>query len=293
MSAVSEILTPRYRRFLKMRLPKASLIVWLCASWLLLMLFVAIFVPFIAPYGFADQSLLNRLKPPVFAGGNWSFLFGTDHLGRDVLSRLLYSIRTSVLIALMGTLIGASIGTLMGFLAAHFRGRVDDAVMILVDFQASVPYLIIALAVLAFLGNSFSLFIVIVGFFGWEVYARLARGLVISINSQGYAGAIRTLGVAPWRIYLLHVLPNILSVLVVQITLNFPDIILLETSLSFLSLGVQPPETSLGLTLGEGRSYIATACWIALPAGIVIFLTTLSISILGDWLRDILNPQER
>jgi len=211
-------------------------------------------------------------------------------LGRDVLSRLIYAIRTSVLIAFFGTLIGASVGTLIGFLAAHFRGWVEDAVMVLVDFQASMPFLIIALAVLAFLGNSFWLFLVVVGLYGWETYARLARSLVLQANVQGYAFAIRTLGVHPVKIYVRHVLPNILSILVVQVTLNFPELILLETSLSFLGLGVQPPQTSLGLMLGEGRNYLATAWWMGIPAGIVIFLTTLSVSLVGDWLRDRLDP---
>ena len=132
-----------------------------------------------------------------------------------------------------------------------------------------------------------------IGLFGWESYARIARGLVISANGQGYAFAIRSLGVHPAKVYWQHVLPNMLSVIMVQITLNFPEIILLETSLSFLGLGVQPLGTSLGLLLGEGRNYIATAWWIGVPAGVVIFLTTLSISLLGDFIRDWLDPNLR
>jgi peptide/nickel transport system permease protein len=266
---------------------RLSPVMLLCLAWLAIMVFAAIFADVLAPYGYADQSLLHRLKPPVFLkGGTTAHLLGTDGLGRDVFSRLFFAIRTSVVIALVGTSIGAVLGTVAGMVAAHFRGWVDDVIMVLVDFQASVPFLIIALAVLAFFGNSFVLFLFMVGLFGWETYARLARGLVLSTNGQGYAFAIRTLGVHPAKVYLKHVLPNIASVLVVQVTLNFPDIILLETSLSFLGLGVQPPATSLGLMLGEGRNYISTAWWIGIPAGFVIFLTTLSISLLGDWVRD-------
>jgi peptide/nickel transport system permease protein len=265
---------------------RSSPVLILCVGWLALMTFIAIFADVIAPYGYAEQSLLRRLKPPVFWGGTSDYILGTDALGRDLLSRLFYAIRTSLVIALAGTVIGATVGTLAGIIAAHFKGWVDDVVMVLVDFQASVPFLIVALAVLAFLGNSFVLFLFMVGLFGWETYARLARGLVLSANGHGYAFAIRTLGVHPARVYLRHVLPNIISVLVVQLTLNFPDLILLETSLSFLGLGIQPPGTSLGLMLGEGRNYIATAWWIGLPAGFVIFLTTFSISLLGDWVRD-------
>jgi len=265
-------------------------LILLCIAWLMLILAVAIGADYLAPFAYTEQSLLNRLKPPAFLGGDPKYLLGTDGLGRDVLSRLIYATRMSVLIAIVGSMIGATVGTLLGFLAAHFRGIVEDIVMVFVDFQASMPFFIIALAVLAFFGNNFELFLVVVGLYGWEVYARLTRSLVLQANGQGYAFAIRTLGVHPIRIYARHILPNILSVLIVQVTLNFPELILIETSLSFLGLGIQPPQTSLGLMLGEGRNYLATAWWTGIPAGIVIFLTTLSISLVGDWLRDKLDP---
>jgi peptide/nickel transport system permease protein len=269
---------------------RPPLVIGLCISWLVLIVFAAIFAEFIAPYGYAEQSLLKRLKPPSFMEGLPEYFLGTDNLGRDVLSRVIYAMRTSILIALMGTVIGATVGTLMGIIAAHFRGWVDDVIMMLVDFQASIPFLIVALAVLAFFGNNFVLLVVLIGLFGWDGYARIARGLVLSTNGQGYAFAIRTLGVHPAKVYWRHVLPNMMGIIMVQVTLNFPEIILLETSLSFLGLGVQPPGTSLGLLLGEGRNYLATAWWTGIPAGVVIFLTTLAISLLGDWLRDKLDP---
>jgi len=267
-----------------------GIIIWLCLGWLVLVVLVAIFADVLAPYAYTEQSLLSRLKPPAPLGGDWSYPLGTDGLGRDVLSRLIYATRMSVIIALAGSLIGATVGTLVGFAAAHFRGWIEDVIMVLVDFQASMPFLIVVLAVLAFFGNSLELFLVIVGLHGWETYARVTRGLVLQANGQNYAFAIRTLGVHPVQVYLRHILPNILSILIVQVTLNFPDLILLETSLSFLGLGIQPPQTSLGLMLGEGRSYLATAWWMGVPAGIVIFMTTLSISLAGDWLRDRLDP---
>lgn len=269
---------------------RPPLVIGLCIGWLVLIVVAAIFAEFIAPYGYAEQSLLKRLKPPSFMDGLPEYFLGTDNLGRDVLSRVIYAMRTSILIALMGTVIGATVGTLMGIIAAHFRGWVDDVIMMLVDFQASIPFLIVALAVLAFFGNNFVLLVVLIGLFGWDGYARIARGLVLSTNGQGYAFAIRTLGVHPAKVYWRHVLPNMMGIIMVQVTLNFPEIILLETSLSFLGLGVQPPGTSLGLLLGEGRNYLATAWWIGIPAGVVIFLTTLAISLLGDWLRDKLDP---
>lgn len=273
------------------RLGKApDLVLLLCLAWLVVIFIVAIFADKLAPFAYTDQSLLNRLKPPAFLGGDPAHWLGTDGLGRDVLSRLMYATRTSLLIAFAGSIIGAVIGTLIGFLAAHFRGWIEDAIMVLVDFQASMPYFIIALAILAFLGSSFWLFLFIVSLHGWETYARLTRGLVLQANSQNYAFAIRTLGIHPVQIYFRHILPNILSIIIVQITLNFADLVLFETSLSFLGLGIQPPQTSLGLMLGEGRSYLATAWWMGVPAGVVIFLTTLSISLAGDWLRDKLDP---
>lgn len=284
--------TSRHRFSLLRRLggSRPGLIIFLCMSWLALVVLVAIFADVISPYPYTAQSLLNRLKPPAFLGGDPAHFLGTDGLGRDVLSRLFHATRMSVVIALAGSLIGASVGTLIGFVAAHFRGWVEDAIMVLVDFQASMPFLIIVLAILAFFGNSFELFIVVIGLHGWETYARVTRGLVLQANGQNYAFAIRTLGIHPVQVYFRHILPNIMSILVVQLTLNFPDLILLETSLSFLGLGIQPPQSSLGLMLGEGRSYLATAWWMAIPAGVVIFLTTLSISLAGDWLRDKLDP---
>ena len=269
---------------------RPPLVIGLCIAWLVLVILAALFAEYLAPFGFADQSLLKRLKPPAALGGPAENLLGTDDLGRDVLSRVIYAMRTSILIAVMATVIGASVGTALGIVAAHFRGWVDDVIMMLVDFQASVPFLIVALAVLAFFGNNFVLLIVLIGLFGWDGYARIARGLVLSTNGQGYAFAIRTLGVHPAKVYIRHVLPNMLGVIMVQITLNFPEIILLETSLSFLGLGVQPPGTSLGLLLGEGRNYLTAAWWMGIPAGVVIFLTTLAISLLGDWLRDMFDP---
>mgnify|MGYP003647663049 FL=1 len=269
---------------------RPPVVIGLSIIWLVVVLIAALFAEVLAPHGYADQSLLKRLQPPAFLGGLPDYLLGTDGLGRDVLSRVIYAMRTSIVIAVMGTVISASVGTALGIIAAHFRGWVDDLIMMLVDFQAAIPFLIVALAVLAFFGNNFVLLVVLIGLFGWDGYARIARGLVLSTNGQGYAFAIRTLGVHPARVYFRHVLPNMLSIIMVQITLNFPEIILLETSLSFLGLGVQPPGTSLGLLLGEGRNYLATAWWIGIPAGVVIFLTTLAISLVGDWLRDMLDP---
>lgn len=242
------------------------------------------------PHEVTDQALLSRLKPPAFLGGTAEFPLGTDRIGRDMVARLVAGLQMSLSVALAGTLIGAIFGTFVGFLAAHFRGLVEEVLMMLVDFQASLPFILIALTLLAFFGNSMVLFVILMGMFGWETYARLARGVVLSARSQPYARAVEALGAGPGRLYLRHILPNVASALIVQVTLTFPQIILLETSLSFLGLGIQPPNTSLGQILGDGRDYLSTAWWISVWPGALIFLITLSMSLLGDALRDRLDP---
>ncbi|MBK1660624.1 ABC transporter permease [Paracraurococcus ruber] len=265
-------------------------LVLFAVGWLGLMLGVALLANVVSPYAYTALDLRNRLSPPIGFGGTTAHWLGTDELGRDVLSRLIHSIRMSLLIAFGATLIGAVVGTTLGLLAAQFRGLVEQAVLALVDFSASLPFLILALAVLAFFGNSLTLFVCLLGLHAWERYARIARGLAISAGAQGYAAAVRQLGASAWRVQLRHVLPNIASTLIVSMTLAFPEIILLESGLSFLGLGVQPPATSLGSMVGYGREYLSRAPWILLSPAAVIVLTTLSVSALGDWLRDRLDP---
>ncbi|WP_045392540.1 ABC transporter permease [Falsirhodobacter sp. alg1] len=265
-------------------------IVMIAATLLTAVLIVAIFGGFMTPHAPTDQDLLNRLKAPAFLGGPSEYLLGTDRIGRDMFARMVSGLRMSLFVALAGTFIGAVVGTTIGFLAAHYRGWVEEVLMMLVDFQASLPFILIALTLLAFFGNSMTLFIILMGLFGWETYARLARGVVLSASSQPYARAVVALGAHPGRLYMRHVLPNVASALIVQVTLTFPQIILLETSLSFLGLGIQPPNTSLGQILGDGRDYLSTAWWISVWPGALIFLITLSMSILGDALRDRLDP---
>ncbi len=264
------------------------------AIWIVFMILVAVLADVIAPYDYKHMDLLDRLRPPIWLeNGTWSHPLGTDDLGRDVLSRIIFSIRISLFVALMGTFIGAVLGTSLGFAAAHFRGRVDDLIMVLIDFQAALPFLILALAVLAFFANSFLLFVLVMGIYGWERYARIVRGLAMSASSTGYAVSMRVLGATPARIYLRHILPNVSSAIIVNMTLNFPETILVETSLSFLGLGIQPPLTSLGNMVGFGRDYLLTAWWIVVLPSIVIFVTSLAFSLLGDWLRDELDPTLR
>ena len=246
--------------------------------------------PWIAPYGLEDMDLMARLVAPFTSSAH---ILGTDELGRDILTRLLYSLRLSFVLAVCGTLIGAILGTALGFLAARFGGVVDDLVNVGVDFTASLPFIILALTILAFLGTDVKVIIVIMAFYGWDRYAKLSRNLARSAYTEGYAGALEGLGLPTRRILLKHILPNIASALVVNMTLNFPGMILLETSLSFLGVGVQPPMSSLGTMLGFGRDYLTTAWRIAVVPGVTIVISTLSMSVLGDWVQQKLEPQSR
>lgn len=270
------------------RLPPVTVL--LAGAVLAVVIVIAVIGNVFTPYAVTNQDLLNRLRPPAFLGGPEQYPLGTDRIGRDMVARLIAGLRMSLAVALAGTLIGAVVGTIIGFVAAHFRGWTEEVLMMIVDLQASLPFILIALTLLAFFGNSMLLFIILMGLFGWETYARLARGVVLSAKSQPYARAVVALGADPWRLYLRHILPNVASALIVQITLTFPQIILLETSLSFLGLGIQPPNTSLGQILGDGRDYLSTAWWISVWPGALIFLITLSMSILGDAARDRLDP---
>nr|WP_156936578.1 ABC transporter permease [Chelativorans sp. J32] len=263
--------------------------VLLAMFWLLACLSLVIVLPLVSHLDVTAIDLRARLSPPIGFGGDWAHPLGTDDLGRDVLARLVASLRTSLAIALGAVIISATIGTLIGILAAHLRGWVDQVVVAAVDAQVSVPFIIISLTLTAIFGNNLYLFIFILGMFGWERYTRLARAMTMASRGRGYVLAMSTLGFSWPRIYLRHVLPNIASTLLVTATITFPEVILLETSLSFLGLGIQPPMTSLGNMLGFGRSYLLTGWWIAVAPGLAIFLCALSVSIIGDWARSVIG----
>ena len=263
------------------------------------LVFIAVFVLFavfgasLSPYEFRETSLLDRLKPPIGFGGTMDHPLGTDARGRDVLVRLVVGAQITLIVAIVGTLIGAVLGSLLGIIAAARRGFVETVVVGAVDVQASLPIIVVALFVLAMFDSSFTLFLLLIGLNGWEVYARLMRGATLSAKEQGYVTAIRALGASAPRIYLRHILPNIISIALVQFTVNLPLTVLLETALSFLGLGVQPPLTSLGQMMSEGRDRLLTAWWLTLLPGVTIFLLALSVSLVGDWLRDRFDPTLR
>lgn len=283
---------PRARA--RLRAPTATEVaVGLAGLWLALMLVAALGADLLAPFDPAAQSPLARFSPPAFLGGKPDYILGSDQIGRDLLSRLLHGIRLSVAVATIGTLIGATVGTLLGAVSAYARGLVDDLIMGLVDVQASLPLVIFALGLIAVFGTHLTLFVCIIGIAGWERYARLTRGLILEATTSGYADALASLGASPARIFARHILPNIASPLIVQMTINFPEVILLETGLSFLGFGIQPPLASLGTLVADGRLTIFLAWWIVFFPALAIFLTTLAVSVIGDAARDRLDATLR
>lgn len=254
----------------------------------------ALLAPVIAPHGPVDQSLLARLAPPIgFERYRNGFFLGTDELGRDILSRTLFGLRLTLALALLGAVIGLLIGGVLGLLAGLAGGWFEDAVMGAVDAQIAIPFTVIALLFLAIFGSSLTVMVCLLGVYGWEQYARIVRGEVRRLKSLPFVEAARAAGATRARIALTHILPNVVSPLVVQFTLAFSSIVLLESTLSFLGLGVQPPTATLGSMVGFGRDYLPTAPWIVVAPAFAILLVTFAVQILGDWLRDRADVRRR
>lgn len=251
---------------------------------------VALLAPQLATHDIRSQSLLLRLEPPAALGGEATYILGTDQLGRDIYSRLLLALRTSLAIATLGMVIGVTIGTMMGLISGLSGGFIDDLIMFAVDTQSALPFTLLAITAVALFGTSPTVLIVIIGLAGWDTYARVVRGQVLAARELPFVEASRALGASVWRVAAQHILPNVASPILVLVTVNFSAIVLTESALSFLGLGVQPPATSLGQMLGDGRDYMATAWWIAVIPATVIVTITMIISLIGDWIRDELDP---
>ncbi len=255
---------------------------------------LALLAPVLAPFEPNAQSLMNRLRPPVgFERARPGYWLGTDELGRDLLSRCLYGLRLTLGLAFLGALIGLVIGGTLGLLAGVRGGRTDALVMGAVDTQIAVPFTLIALFVLVVFGNTIAVMVLVLGLYGWEQYARIVRGEVMKLMRMPFIEAARAAGAGPARIARVHLLPNLVSPLVVQFTLSLSNIILLESTLSFLGLGVQPPTATLGAMVGVGRDFMPTAPWIVLAPALSILIVTFAVQILGDWLRDRADPRLR
>jgi len=278
-----------------LRRRKVPLFVWASAGFLLVVVLAATFAPLVSPYDPIRQSLRERLKAPAWfpEEGRQRHLLGTDQLGRDILSRVIYGSRISLVVGFAAVLIGGAIGGLLGVISGYAGGILDEIIMFLVDGQLAFPFILLAIGIIAVLGPSFGNLIIIVGLSGWVTYARIVRAQVLTIKEREYVLAIRGLGGSTWRILARHIVPNTLAPFLVIATLELARTILLESTLSFLGLGIQPPTPSWGGMLSEGRSYLDSAWWISAFPGLVLMMTALVVSRVGDWLRDILDPTLR
>jgi peptide/nickel transport system permease protein len=276
------------RRRRAMRLGAAATSV---AAILVTVLLAGLLAPLVAPYGYDDQDLERAIQPPVWAGGTWKNVLGTDQLGRDMLSRLLFGARTSLLLAGTGVVLAAALGIVVGLISGYFSARLDVVIMRVADVQLSFPYLLLAIAFMALLGTRLSNLVIVLVLRSWVVYARLVRVSVLSIKEREFVTAARALGLDNWRILLCHVAPNVAAAAIVVSTLQLAELIIVESSLSFLGLGVQPPVPSWGSMVSQGRDYISTAWWLVTLPGLAIVLTVLGTNLLGDALRDILDPR--
>jgi peptide/nickel transport system permease protein len=285
--------TPRFRQAgLYVRALVHNKLVLAACVYLVVLVVAAIFADAVAPFDPAAQSLKLRNKPPLTSatGQMLPHVLGTDVLGRDELSRLIHGARISLAVGLASAVVSGLAGVLLGLLSGYHRGTLDNLIMRLVDLQMAFPSLLIALLVLYVLGAGTWKVIFVLAVTRWMVYARVTRAMVLSLREAPYVEAARATGCGTERILSRHILPNLASPLLVLATLEVATMMLSEASLSFLGLGIQPPETSWGLMLAEGRSYITTAWWLVAFPGIAIFLTTLTINLLATWARAITDP---
>ena len=257
-------------------------------------LVMAIFAPLLAPHDPYFQDLLNRIQPPVWhSGGDWEHILGTDHLGRDYLSRLIYGAQISLTIGIGAALISGIIGTILGVCAGYFGGRVDMVVTFMITVRLSMPVVLAALAVVAIVGGSLQVVIFVLGLLLWDRYAVVMRSSTLQIRSMDYVTAAQAAGSSVSRIIFSEMMPNVLNNLIVVATLEIAHAIILEAALSFLGLGVQPPLPSWGLMVSEGKDMMLFEAWLITIPGIALFLLVLSINLLGDGIRDITAPENR
>ncbi|MBA7527823.1 Glutathione transport system permease protein GsiD [subsurface metagenome] len=253
---------------------------------------IAILAPFVAPHDPLKASIVNRLQPPFWIeGGSSTYLLGADEIGRDILSRIIYGARVSILVGLVTVAISGFLGTLLGSFAGYFRGRFDAILSRFADLLLSFPYLIFAIFLMSIVGPGFFNLIVILCFKSWVNFFRLSRGEMISEKTKEYVEAAQALGESDIKIIFKEILPNIIHSLLVLATLRVGFFIILEASLSFLGLGIQPPTPAWGSMINSGRAYMLSAWWVSTIPGIALLILVLSINLLGEGLRDILDPR--
>lgn len=269
------------RRFARNRTAMLGLIITV------LMLFIALFAPLLAPVSYKEQNLPKALTPPsCYPDGDVRYLLGTDHLGRDLWSRIIYGIRISLVVGIGSVLIGGTTGSAIGIVGGFFGGKVDSILMRLVDTQLSFPAILLAISVIAVLGPGLLNLIAVLGFVTWVQYARVARGSTLVVREMEYVEAAHAIGATSFRIITRHILPNVMPPILVIATVNVSAMILAEAGLSFLGVGVRPPMPTLGLMLSEGRQVFSIAWWNAVFPGLAIMLIVFGINLLGDGLAE-------
>jgi peptide/nickel transport system permease protein len=248
----------------------------------------------LTPYSPTDISLAERLKPPFWEkGGSLAHLLGTDAMGRDLLTRMIYGARISLLVGCLGLFVGGGVGAALGMIAGYAGGRVDAFLMRVVDTTLAFPIILFAILLVVILGGSLITVVMAVALVLWARYARVIRGEVLSLRERDFVAQARIAGCSPARIILIHIFPNILNTLVVLLSLQVGWVIIVEASLSFLGAGVPPPTPTWGSMIAEGRDYIASAWWLSFFPGLAILVTVLAFNLFGDWLRDALDPTMR
>ncbi|NSY41918.1 ABC transporter permease [Agrobacterium tumefaciens] len=260
-------------------------------SLIVFLIGVALFGPFFGLANPTTNNLMARLAPPSFDTAKGLHLFGTDQLGRDILSRTIHGARVTLMIGATAVILGGVIGIVIGLIAGYYGRWVDAVLMRIVDVQLSIPLSLLALLVVGSIGPSLQNLILVLALTSWVQYARVVRGQVLVVREREYIQSAHAIGLGDLRIIFKHILPNVISAALVIASIELARVIILEAALSFLGLGVQPPAASWGRMLAEGRAYMSTAPWIAIFPGAAIFLTALSVNLTGDWLRDLLDPK--
>jgi peptide/nickel transport system permease protein len=258
------------------------------------MVATAVLADFLTPYSATDISLSDRLRPPFWEpGGSLAYPLGTDPMGRDLLTRMIYGARVSLLVAVLALLVGGGIGAALGLIAGYYGGRLDALVMRVADTTMAFPIILFAILFVVIIGSSLATTVFAVALVLWARYARVIRGEVLSLRERDFVAQARIAGCSSARIMLVHLFPNIMNTLVVLLSLQVGWVIIVEASLSFLGAGIPPPTPTWGSMIAEGRDYIATAWWVSFFPGLAILATVLSFNLFGDWLRDALDPKLR
>ena len=264
------------------------------AVLLVVLVVPALFAEVVAPHDPIDGDLRSRLLPPAWTdGGEWSHPLGTDRQGRDILSRMIFGARTAALVSLAALAVGGAVGSVLGLVAGYFGNWWDHVIMRLVDISLSIPLILLALVLVVLFEPGAATTVAVVALLLWSRYARQVRAEVLTLKEMDFVARARVAGASNLRIIFRHILPNVLNTIIVLATLQVGNVILLEASLSFLGAGIPPPDPAWGVMVAEGRDFIVTSWWLSVIPGLAIMFTVLSMNLLGDWLRDYLDPKLR